>query len=117
MTETFFKESNTAPDTLGLHYLVREPKVKTPKTKAIILLHGVGSNERDLFSLADHLPDDFYILSARGQFTLGAGRFAWYEVDFITGKPVIHAEQERSSREVIRQFIVQVKQRYGLQEV
>jgi phospholipase/carboxylesterase len=117
MTDTFFNESNTNSDNLALSYLVREPKVKSPGNKAIILLHGVGSNERDLFSLADHLPDDFFIIAARGQYALGAGRFAWYQVDFSTGKPVIHAEQELSSREVIREFIAQIKQKHQLQEV
>ena len=112
--------NETAPDTtkdLALQYLVREPKVKSTKQKAIILLHGVGSNEQDLFSLANVLPDEFLIISARGQFTLGAGRYAWYNVDFSTGKPVFNKEQEASSREVIRTFISQVKQKYNLDEV
>lgn len=118
MTQTIINEatSDTAKG-LALQYLVREPKVKSTKQKAIVLLHGVGSNEQDLFSLANSLPDEFLIISARGQFTLGAGRYAWYNVDFSTGKPVSNAEQEASSREVIRTFIKQVKQKYYLDEV
>lgn len=117
MTHTSFKESNTSSDNLVLQYLVREPGVQSAKNKAIILLHGVGSNENDLFSLAGLLPDDCFIISARGQYTLGAGRFAWYQVDFSTGKPLINAEQELSSREVIRTFIAQIKQKYNIDEV
>lgn len=117
MTHTSFKESITTSDSRVLHYLVREPIIKPSKNKAIILLHGVGSNERDLFSLANHLPDDCYIISPRGQYTLGADSFAWYQVDFSTGKPLINAEQELSSREVIRVFIAQIKQKYNLREV
>ena len=104
-------------DNLILHYLVREPKIKSSNNKAIVLLHGVGSNEQDLFSLADHLSADFFIVSARAPFSLGPERFAWYNVDFSTGKPVIDAEQELSSREVIREFLAQIKQKYSLQEV
>jgi phospholipase/carboxylesterase len=102
---------------LALQYLIREPRVKSTKQKAIILLHGVGSNEHDLFSLANNSPDDFHIISARGPFTLGAGRYAWYNVDFSTGKPIFNTEQEASSREVLMTFIKQVKQKYQIDEV
>lgn len=104
-------------DAPQLHYLVREPKAKSDKNKAVILLHGVGSNEQDLFGLADHLPDDFYIISARGQFALDDGRFAWYNVDFSTGKPVFDKEQELSSREVLTKFVVEIKLKYKLDEI
>lgn len=116
MTTTI--ETNKATsDSMVLQYLVREPQIKSEKKKAIILLHGVGSNEQDLFSLADHLPPDFYVISARGQFTLGAGRYAWYNVDFSTGKPVYNAAQEASSRKIIREFMEQVKRKYNLDEI
>ncbi|HEY9047104.1 MAG TPA: alpha/beta fold hydrolase [Ohtaekwangia sp.] len=109
------KENNATTGNLALQYLVREAKHKS--TRAIILLHGVGSNESDLFNLADQLPDDFYIIAARGQYTLGSGRYAWYNVDFSTGKPVINTAQELSSRELILKFIAQVKQKYSLDEI
>ena len=109
--------SSSITNGLALQYLVREPKVKAARHKAIILLHGVGSNKQDLFSLAPQLPDDYWIIAPRGQFTLGAGRYAWYQVDFSTGKPVINAAQEASSREVIRVFVKEIKQRYGIEEV
>ena len=102
---------------LALHYLERPAKAATGKRRALILLHGVGSNEQDLFGIAPHLPDDLLILSPRGPLTLGAGRYAWYEVDFSTGKPVFNASQETQSRELILQFIRQVKQKYNLDEV
>lgn len=118
MANTTMKDSgNTASDSLALKYLIKVPQVKSAKNKAIILLHGVGSNEEDLFSLSNHLPDDLYIISPRGQFTLDAGRYAWYNVDFSTGKPVINKEQEASSREIIRIFISEIKQKYNLDEV
>lgn len=107
----------TTIDNPVLTYRVREPRVKVTSRKAIILLHGVGSNENDLFSLADQLPDDLYVIAPRGPFTLGAGRFAWYNVDFSTGKPVYDAGQEIKSRERIQQFVAEVKKRYQLDAV
>jgi phospholipase/carboxylesterase len=104
--------NSNMPDSLVLQYLAREPKVQSAEKKAIILLHGVGSNEADLFSLADQFPDEFLIICPRGQYILGAGRYAWYNVDFSTGKPIFDNAQEASSRELIKQFVEQVKQQY-----
>lgn len=99
---------------LVLHYLVREPLVKTAKTPVLILLHGVGSNEQDLFSLTNRLPDDFLVISARAPIALGENSFAWYQVDFSTGKPVFNIEQEKTSREILTKFIAQVKEKYAV---
>ncbi|TCJ12702.1 esterase [Flaviaesturariibacter flavus] len=117
MTDATIKQATEISDSAALQYLVREPQVKSPKNKAIILLHGVGSNEQDLFSLASQLPNDFYIIAPRGQYTLGAGRYAWYNVDFSTGKPVYNTDQELSSRKAIGSFIRQVKEKYDLDEI
>jgi phospholipase/carboxylesterase len=95
-----------------LHYLVRQPKVKTENPPLIILLHGVGSNERDLFSIAEKLPENFLAISARGPINLSPSRYAWYQVDFSTGKPVINQTQENESRKIILQFISQLKELY-----
>ena len=101
----FFKKAETV-----LHCLVREPKIKTDKPPVVILLHGVGSNEQDLFSFANQLPDNFLVVSARGPYAVGPDSYAWYQVDFSTGKPVIHAEQAEKSRNIILQFISQLKE-------
>lgn len=110
-------ENNTTTDSTVLQYLVQAPKVQAEKKKAIILLHGVGSNEKDLFGIANLLPDDLYVISPRGQFALGGDRYAWYQVDFSTGKPIYNAAQEASSRKLLSTFIDQMKEKYQLQEV
>ena len=46
---------------LSLEYIVREPNLKSEKTSLLILLHGYGSNEEDLFSFATELPEDLII--------------------------------------------------------
>jgi phospholipase/carboxylesterase len=110
-------ENNSTTDSTVLQYLVRAPKVQSEKKKAIILLHGVGSNEKDLFGIANMLPDDLYVISPRGQFALGGDRYAWYQVDFSTGKPIYDLTQEASSRKLLSTFIEQIKEKYQLQEV
>jgi phospholipase/carboxylesterase len=118
MTNTMKDENiKSSSDSLLLKCLIKEPQVKSAKKRAIVLLHGVGSNEQDLFGLADSLPEDLLIISARGLFTLGHGRHAWYNVDFSTGKPVIKPEQEAISRKAIIAFLEQVKEKYKLDEI
>lgn len=92
-----------------LHYLVKHPKTENSKTPLLILLHGVGSNEKDLFSFADKLPANYLIISARAPYTIGPDSYAWYEVDFSTGKPIINIEKAEKSRNTILQFIDELK--------
>jgi phospholipase/carboxylesterase len=117
MAATIETSENNLNTDLGLSYLIKPAPITTGKQKALILLHGVGSNEQDLFSLAKYLPANYTVISPRGPFVLGEGRFAWYQVDFSSGKPEINADQEAQSRETIREFIVQVKEKYNLDEV
>ncbi len=97
--------TNAAGSELSLYYVFREPKVKSDNPPVIILLHGVGSNEQDLFSFANQLPDRFLVVSARGPYTLGNNSYGWYAIDFSTGRSVINKEQAEKSRNTLIQFI------------
>lgn len=96
----------------SLRYLVKHPKTESGKTPLVILLHGVGSNEKDLFSFANQLPGNFMVVSARAPFEIGKDSYAWYEVDFSTGKPVINKDNAEKSRNTIIQFIDELKKKY-----
>ena len=52
----------------------------------LIMMHGYGSNEGDLFSLAQFLPPEFVVASLRGQNASGPG-FTWFHItpDPVTG--------------------------------
>lgn len=63
-----------------LHYIVRQPKVAQENPPLLILLHGYGSNEEDLFSFASELPDNLLIVSARAPFDMNFGGYAWYAI-------------------------------------
>lgn len=43
----------------------------------LVLLHGYGSNEQDLFSLAGMLPEEFVVASLRAPIPMGPG-FTWF---------------------------------------
>lgn len=99
-----------------LHYLVREPKIKSAKPPVIIMMHGYGSNETDLFALAQYLPDKFLVISARGPYTLGENSYMWYQADFSKETPVINAEQAESSRKAMLQFITDLRAEHPYDE-
>ena len=106
-------QQSNKPDLL-LQYKIRKPKVQTNKAPLLLLLHGYGSNESDLFSLADQLPDSFMIVSARAPYTLTLNSYAWFDITFAGGKPVnSNKEQAEKSRNTIIQFIDQLKQQYA----
>jgi phospholipase/carboxylesterase len=101
----------------ALSFLLKQPLAKSKSSKAIILLHGVGSNEKDLFTLANELPDDLLIISPRGPIEIGSNSHAWYLVGFSSGNPVIDEVQEVYSRRILIQFIEQIKATYNLDEI
>ncbi|WP_246834349.1 alpha/beta hydrolase [Leptospira levettii] len=88
-----------------LEYLVRNPKVTTTNPPLLLLLHGVGSNENDLFSLVDDLPESLLIISLRGPLVLGRNRFGWYEISFQGGSPKIDIGQQEVSHQKILEFL------------
>nr|WP_315251264.1 alpha/beta fold hydrolase [uncultured Flavobacterium sp.] len=89
----------------SLHYLVRQPKIKIKKPPLIILLHGVGSNEQNMFSFADALPDKYKVVSVRGPLTFGNGSYAWFQVQFGANGSIINEEQAENARKEIIMFI------------
>jgi phospholipase/carboxylesterase len=100
---------------MTLHHLVREPKIKLDKNPLLLLLHGYGSNEEDLFSFASELPDHYYVISARAPYDLQYGSYAWYAIDFDADeKKFSDLNQARSSRDVIANFIDELVANYPI---
>ncbi len=93
------------PQSLSLVHLLHEPQVQQEKTPLLLLLHGVGSNERDLFSLVPLLDQRFLIISVRAPNTLAPGSYAWFQVNFTPQGPVINPTQAEASRQAIIHFI------------
>jgi len=91
---------------MTLHHLVREPKIKLEKNPLLLLLHGYGSNEEDLFSFASELPDEYYVISARAPYDMMYGSYAWYAINFDADENKFSdLNQARTSRDVIANFI------------
>ncbi len=99
----------------SLHHLVREPKIKKDKNPLLLLLHGYGSNEEDLFSFASELPDEYYVISARAPYDLMYGSYAWYAINFDADENKFSdLEQACSSRDLIAGFIDELLLSYAI---
>ncbi len=99
--------------TLPLVYLVRQPIIEAGTPPLLLLLHGIGSNEHDLYGLAPFLDKRFLIISLRAPNTLGPGSYAWFEADFTPQGPVINPEQAEASRITLITFLKEAITAYG----
>ncbi|WP_330443935.1 alpha/beta hydrolase [Flavobacterium sp. C4GT6] len=99
----------------SLYYLIREPKVKQEKNPLILLLHGYGSNEEDLFSFAGQLPDEYYIISARAPYHIPPYGNAWYAINFDSDMNKFSDDNQAiESRELIVKFIDELIDQYPI---
>ncbi|MCL9769993.1 alpha/beta hydrolase-fold protein [Flavobacterium sp. HXWNR69] len=100
---------------MNLHYLIQEPKIKHDKNPLILLLHGYGSNEEDLFSFASELSDDCYIISVRAPYNLQPYGYAWYAIHFDADENKFSDNvQAKQSVELIAGFIEEVVKQYPI---
>lgn len=100
---------------LSLYHLVREPKIVNDKNPLLLLLHGYGSNEEDLFSFARELPEEYYVISARAPFDMMYGSYAWYAINFDADENKFSdIGQARASRDIIANFIDELVATYPI---
>lgn len=101
---------------MDLKYLIREPENITPKTPLLVLLHGYGSNEEDLFSFRETLPKDWLIVSFRAPLDLDFGGYAWFDIDLMNAENPINIPQAQAAEKEILNSILEISNRYGLTE-
>ncbi len=94
-----------APE-LPLTYLERPPRQQVAThAPLLILLHGVGSNERDLFRLAPALDGRFRVLSVRGPLVRAEGSYAWFIPTYTANGIQIDPAVLDASRKTLIAFI------------
>lgn len=102
---------------LSLKHLVREAQAAPAageRPPLLVLLHGVGSNEYDLFELASYLDPRLVIVSARGPRTHAqSGGAAWYPVTFTPEGPLADESVAGESRDRIVRFLGEAADAYG----
>lgn len=89
----------------GVKYLERKPVIRLEKNPLMVLIHGYGSNEADLFSFAEDLPAEFHVVSVQGIHALAPEMYAWYEIDFVNMEKFNNIPQGIESRDKLIEFI------------
>ena len=100
---------------LPLHFLHHPAQPGAGDPWLLVLMHGVGSNEQDLFGLARMMPPQFHVLSLRAPYVLSPGSYAWFEFQVLAdGGRRIDEEQERESRFLIGEMVASASQQLGI---
>jgi phospholipase/carboxylesterase len=100
---------------MKLQFKIKEPKIKLDKNPLLLLLHGYGSNEEDLFSFANELPDNCYVVSARAPFDMQYGSYVWYAINFDADENKFsNVEQAKTSRDLVANFIDELVTEYPI---
>lgn len=110
--ETALAEKTEEATEAPLTYLANEPQAKIAHPPVVILLHGFGSNEADLFGLKGIFPKDFLVISARAPITVQDGAYQWYRNENINGKPDGNQADLDKARLKIVQLLQYVRQKY-----
>jgi phospholipase/carboxylesterase len=98
---------------LSLQYLLHRPAGSTAHTPVIILLHGMGSNEQDLYSLRTSFPPQYAVASVRAPYVLGDGSYEWFQDATTNNRLDGDPQQLASSRARIIRFIDEIVKEYG----
>ncbi|WP_019038624.1 alpha/beta hydrolase [Psychroflexus tropicus] len=97
---------------LSLTHLIR-PSSLSGKAPLILMLHGYGSDEHDLFSFAGELPSEYVIISLKAPNALQPMGNAWYAINFDAQKGKFSdVEQAIHSRELVKTFIGEALESY-----
>lgn len=99
------------------NYLIQQPKEIQEKNPLIILIHGYGSNEEDLFSFAPELPENAFIVSVQAPYQVPPYGFAWYAISFDANMNKFSDDtQAVKSRDLLVQFIDELCTKYPIDQ-
>jgi len=90
---------------MTLHHITRPSSLKE-SAPLLIMCHGYGSDENDLFSFAQELPEELFIISVRAPHPMQPYGNAWYAINFDANQNKWNdVEQAVASRDQISIFI------------
>ena len=87
---------------LPFFHLIKKSNPVKESSPLILMVHGYGSNEEDLFSFSRALPEKFTVISIRGPITIQSMSYAWYNIsiDYL-GNKTYDSEKAIESRDMI----------------
>ena len=101
---------------LSINYLIKESTTLNSKSPLLLLLHGYGSNEADLHSFANYLPEHYTVVSIRAPHALPSGGFAWYNINFDNDMNKFNNHnQAKNSIKLIMKFLDELIEKYSIE--
>ena len=102
---------------LSLKHVIRESSIRSDKAPLLIMLHGYGSDENDLFSFASELPEELFIISLKAPYSLEPFGHAWYAINFDSEQNKwSNTEQAIKSRDLVTKFIDEAIEHYPVKK-
>jgi len=101
-----------------LDFLIREPKIKQEKIPCLFLLHGLGSNEKDLLRIGQRMDDRLMVVSLQGPYSFNnmKDKYSWYPLQLRNGNYNYDFEMAKSSKNKILKIVKQLSAQYNLDE-
>jgi len=100
---------------LSLQHVIRPAQKEN--APLLLLLHGYGSNEDDLFSFAPEISQEFFIVSARAPYEMQPYGAAWYAINFdAAGGKFSDVDQAKKSMQLLTTFIDELKVAYPISQ-
>ena len=102
---------------LSLEHNYKAASNPNEASPVIIMLHGFGSDENDLFSFARELPDHYSIIALKAPISMQPSGNAWYNIYFDSSDGKFSdTEQAIKSRDLIRDCIDEIIDKYNVQK-
>ncbi len=90
----------------SFEYRFRDSIDTNKSSPLVLMIHGYGSNEDDLFSFASDLPENYKIISLRAPYSLAYGGFSWYDINLDNSSNIkINISQANDSILKIKNFV------------
>jgi len=98
---------------LSLKYISRLASDKN--APLLLLIHGYGSNEEDLFSFVPQLDPGIHVISLRAPYDMQPYGAAWYAIDYNADRAKFSdLDQARASMATLRKFLGEVTVKHSL---
>lgn len=100
---------------LVFEFLFHEPGIQQSRPPMLVMLHGYGANEEDLFDLAKTFDPRFKTFSLRAPYKIQEGGFAWFHLQRNQEKLLTYQySQARESAAKVFQWIVKTYREQNL---
>ncbi|RZP05370.1 MAG: alpha/beta fold hydrolase [Flavobacteriales bacterium] len=100
---------------LPFFHIHKKSNLENLPSPLLLMVHGYGSNEQDLFSFSRAIPEKFTIVSIRGDIEIQYNGFAWYNITIdFNGKKSYDINKAIESRDNIIKVIEICKKIYNI---